>query len=273
MLAPAMEKALGRPVVVENKAGASGQMGVNEAAQSKPDGTTIGQIILPTIINTYMDESRAATYNRSSFAVLGMQWDEPVGVVVKADSKYKTLKDFVDDAKANPGNILAGHPGKFTTIQLGGLQFVKSAGIDVQMVDFAGSGPGLVGLLGGQVNVFFAGASDAAAMVKSGEIRPLAWSSKYQFGSDVPIYKDLGYDVSVMMRTGYGVPTATPKDVVDALRAAMKTASEDASYKEQMKTAQFQANYASADDFATMWAEQEKTVAPILESQGVKLKK
>ncbi|HTU00459.1 MAG TPA: tripartite tricarboxylate transporter substrate-binding protein, partial [Candidatus Sulfotelmatobacter sp.] len=102
LLAPLLEKELGTSVQVLNKPGAGGQVGFTEISRSRPDGYTIGYMILPTVITTYLDPSRKAVFSRKSFELLALQDNDPGIIAVKANSPYKSLKDLIDAAKANP---------------------------------------------------------------------------------------------------------------------------------------------------------------------------
>lgn len=105
LLAPMLEKELGVPVQVVNKPGAGGQVGFTELVRSKPDGYTIGNLILPTVITTYLNPERKAVFSRKSFELLALQDNDPGIIAVKTDGPYKTLKDLIDAAKAKPGSI------------------------------------------------------------------------------------------------------------------------------------------------------------------------
>ncbi|MHB1161098.1 MAG: Bug family tripartite tricarboxylate transporter substrate binding protein, partial [Chloroflexota bacterium] len=107
LLAPRMEKYLGTTVEVVNKPGAGTQVGVTELSKAKPDGYTIGVTLIPQTPTIYMDPERKAVFNRESFAPIGLHVFDPGLIAVAPDSKYKTLKDVVDDAKANPEKVKA----------------------------------------------------------------------------------------------------------------------------------------------------------------------
>ena len=100
LLAPMLEKELGIQVQVLNKGGAGGQIGFTELVRSKPDGYTIGNLILPTVITTYLDPTRKAVFSRKSFQLLALQDNDPGIIAVKATGPFKTLKDLIDAAKA-----------------------------------------------------------------------------------------------------------------------------------------------------------------------------
>lgn len=270
---PAFERALGTSVVVENKAGAATQTGMTEVANSKPDGYTIGQAALLAFQLTYLDVSRKATYTRSSFIPLGQQSIQPCGIAVNSNSPFKSLKDFVDAAKAKPGELAVGVTGLLGMGHLSGLQFAKLADIQYRTVSFSGGAEGLTALLGGHVDGLLACANDTISGVNSGQVRPLAYSEKFEFLPDVKTFKEQGYDVTIgVSRNGYQVPAGTPKEVVDTLQAAMKKATEDPTFIEAMKKAQIQAQYRSPAEFSALWDEMDKNLRELLKGQeGVQL--
>ncbi|HEX2922687.1 MAG TPA: tripartite tricarboxylate transporter substrate binding protein, partial [Chloroflexota bacterium] len=152
LMAPTLQEILGTVVEVVDKPGASSQVGITELAKSKPDGYTIGQMNLPSGLTVYMDPDRKAAYGRKDLMSLAVVTRAPETILVKADSPYKTLKELVDAAKANPGKVSLGATGHMGTPHLAALQFAKLAGVQFGVVQFDGSAPAITALQGGHVD-------------------------------------------------------------------------------------------------------------------------
>ena len=149
LLVPAMEKELGVPVQIVNKPGGGTQLGLAQLALAKPDGYTIGWTNVPSCLPTYLDPKRKATYARKDFQPIANVVVDPAMIVVRADSPFKTTKDLIDAAKANPGTIKAATGGLLTSDHLQTMQFEKLVGVKFVMVHFDGTGPASTALLGG----------------------------------------------------------------------------------------------------------------------------
>lgn len=141
LLAPMLEKELGVQVQVLNKPGAGGQVGFTELARSKPDGYTLGNLILPTVITTYLDPDRKAVFARKSFDLLALQDNDPGILAVKAGSPYKGLKDLVEDARKNPGKIRTTTSGILSDDHIAAMLTEQVAKVKLSIVHFDGSAP------------------------------------------------------------------------------------------------------------------------------------
>lgn len=239
LLAPGMEKALGTPVQVVNKAGAGSQTGVTEIAKSKADGYTIGFSNLPNTNLIMADPERKAAFGPKDFIYLGAQVLDPSAIAVKADGPYKSMKDLIDAAKAKPDTIKLGSDGPMTDDHLGIFQLEQAAGVKLVNVGFDGAASANTALMGGHIDGSFGHVGDFIAGVKSGQIRVIAIAdesqSKYYPG--VPTLKELGYNVTNSSTRTLVVPAGTPADVVKALSDAMKKAWDDADHQKKMEEA------------------------------------
>ncbi len=222
LVGPMLEKELGQPFVVENKPGAGGQVGWREVAKAKPDGYTIAAINLPHLPAATLDKERQADFTAEDLVPFITQVLDPTVISVKADSKYQTLQDVIDDAKARPNQLRAGIVGYLNDDEIGYLQLAEAAGIEMRKVFFDGSAPGMTALLGDNVDVQFQTLADNYAQWKAGKVRVLAVmdSERNSFMPDVPTAKELGYDAHSASTRGYAVPKGTPPEVIAKLTAA-----------------------------------------------------
>lgn len=224
-------KALGQTIVVENKAGASGMLGLKALASAKPDGYTIGQIPISVtrfaqLGNVQLDPLKDLTY-------LARTSGQTFGIAVRADSPYKTLKEFVAAAKAAPGKLTYGSAGIGGATHVGMEEFALAAGVQLNHIPYKGGAPALQDLLGGQIEAL-ADSSSWAPHVKAGKLRLLAtWGEKRtQDFADVPTLKDSGYDVVVDAPNGIGAPKGLDAAAEKKLREAFKVAAASAEFAE-----------------------------------------
>jgi tripartite-type tricarboxylate transporter receptor subunit TctC len=237
MLAMGMEKVLGAPIMVVNKPGASGQLGMTELAQSKPDGHTIAYSALSSVIMNYVDPGRKATFQRRDLMSVGAHVADVRSFAVNAKSPYKTLKEVLEAAKANPGKIKAGTNGALTDVHLAQLWLEKLSGAKFAYVHFKGGGESIPALLGNHVDTYLGSSSELARFVKSGEFRVLAVLSENEnkFLPGVKTAKAQGYPVFFTTYRNVYVPKGTPREVIDTLSQAMKTVMESDEHKKKLE--------------------------------------
>jgi len=187
LFAPLMEKDLGVPVQVVNKPGAGTQVGLSVATAAKPDGYTLVWTVFPATSAIYLDPERKATFGRKDLQPIAIAYNSPFAVSVRANGPYKTLRDFVDSAKANPGQIRAGTTGFMTTGHFANIGFQRATGTKLAMVNFDGGAPELTALLGGHIEASFNSTGELLTHVKAGTLRVLGilGEQKSEFLPDV----------------------------------------------------------------------------------------
>ncbi len=169
-LAAMMERALKQPVVVVNRTGAGGALGMSQVARSAPDGYTILMGLSSISIFPVSDRinGRQPAYEMKDFAPIALISSDPTVLVVRTESPYRTLKDFVDAAKANPGKINYSSSGVYGTLHVSMEIFANAAGIKLFHVPYGGGGPAVTALLGGQVEALASGPAAAIGQFKGG---------------------------------------------------------------------------------------------------------
>ncbi len=176
-----MGKILKQPIVVVNKPGAGGGVGMAQVAKAPPDGYTLLMALSSISIIPVADrlQGRAPSYELNELAPIALISADPTVLVVRADGPYKTLKDFVAAAKAQPGKINYGSSGVYGTLHVAMEIFADAAGIRLFHIPYQGGGPALTALLGGQIEALASGPSAAIAQLKGGKVRALAvWGDK-----------------------------------------------------------------------------------------------
>jgi tripartite-type tricarboxylate transporter receptor subunit TctC len=271
-LASQMEKTLKQPIVVLNRTGAGGAVGMASVAKAAPDGYTILMALSSISIFPVSDRINGKTpsYEMKDFAPIALITADPTVLVVSADSPWKNLKEFVDSAKAYPGKINYSSSGVYGTLHVAMEIFANSAGIQLFHVPYQGGGPALTALLGGQVHALASGPAPAVGQIKAGKMRALAsWSTeRLPLMPDVPTFKELGYDAEFYIWSGVFAPAAIPTPVLDRLRAAVREAATSPEFKGAMEKVQTPVNYLDAPAFRTYWEKDAARLKVALEKIG-----
>src|SRR5688572_11880626 len=271
-LASQMEKALKQPVVVVNRTGAGGAVGMAAAAKAAPDGYTILMALSSISIFPVSDRisGKPPSYEMKDFAPIALITADPTVLVVSADSPWKTLKEFVASAKAYPGKINYSSSGVYGTLHVSMEIFAHAAGIQLFHVPYGGGGPALTALLGGQVHALASGPAPAVGQIRAGKMRALAsWSSeRLPLMPEVPTFKELGYDAEFYIWSGVFAPAAIPTPVLDRLRAAVREAANSAEFKGAMEKVQTPVSYLDAPAFRTYWERDAARLKIALEKIG-----
>jgi tripartite-type tricarboxylate transporter receptor subunit TctC len=272
-VAAAMERILKQPVVVQNRQGAGGAVGMAAAANAKPDGYTIITALSSISVIPEADKlfDRQPAYQLKQLVPVALVTADPTILVVPADSPWKTLKDFVDDAKKRPGEISYSSSGLYGTLHLAMEMFANSAGIKLKHVPFNGAGPAMTALLGGHVQALASGPGVVLPHVTAGKLRALAnWGAKrVDAMPDVATFQELGYkDVEFYIWAGVFAPAGTPAPVMQVLRDAMRKVVADPEFKAQMEKLQTPVAYLDAPEFQTFWDKDAAMLATAVQKIG-----
>ena len=256
-MAEAMSRVLSAPVIVENKAGAGGGIGMSYAAKAKPDGYTLLLALSSISILPEADKvtGRSPMYQLGEFVPIARLTADPTVLAVRSDSPWKTLADFVADAKKRPGAITYGSSGNYGTMHMPMEMFAASAGIKLLHVPYTGGGPAVVALLGGNVDALSTGPSTVIQHVKAGKVRLLAsWGDKRLASlPEVPTLLESGYDAVFFQWSGLFAPAGTPEPILTKLREAARTAAADPKFVGAMATVDTPVQYLDAPELQRFW--------------------
>ncbi|MGE5618105.1 MAG: tripartite tricarboxylate transporter substrate binding protein [Sphingomonadaceae bacterium] len=267
LLAPLMEKELGVPIQVVNKAGAGSQVGITELAQSKPDGYTLAYTLLPATVTIYLDPERKAVFGRKDLQFVATHVSDPQVVAVAANSPYRTLQELLDAAKANPEKIKASSVGVMGPEHLSILQLQKAAGVKFAIVQFEGSAPATSALLGGHTDFQLGTLGVFASAYKNGQVRFLGVMDKEESRllPGVKTTESQGYKIYSYVTRVLSVPAGTPAPVVDVLSSAVKKAMETEEHKKKIEEMGMTLTYMGPDQTAAFWDDVETQVKPLME--------
>ncbi len=238
-IAPGMESVLGVPVVVENKPGAGGGIALTYAANAPADGYLVAHLPLDI---AQVKAAGNGDVTPADFRFLARVFYHPAAIVVKPDSPYQTIEEFVAAAKANPGKITVGNSGTGAVWHLGAVMFEKAAGVEFNHIPFEGASPSITAVMGGHVDAIVASAAEVASQVQSGDLKLLCVMADEPFGlfPEVPTAKSRGYEVSVPCWCAFGVAKDTPDDVFNTLLEALRSSFNTETYQNMLKTKGYQ---------------------------------
>lgn len=256
-IAPALERALKQRIIIENKSGAGGAVGMAYVAGAKPDGYTLLMALSSISIIPEADRlyGKKPPYEMSQLAPIALISADPTVLVVRAESPWKTAKEFIEDAKKRPGKINYGSSGVYGTLHMAMAMLESAAGIQMWHVPYQGAGPAVAALLGGQIDALASGPSAVIGQVKAGKFRVLAsWGDKRLAAlPDVPTFRELGIDAEFYIWSGLFAPAGTPEPVMTTLRNAVRAAVADAEFRAAMEKIETPIAYLDAPEFQKFW--------------------
>jgi tripartite-type tricarboxylate transporter receptor subunit TctC len=271
-VAEALSRILGQPVIVENKAGAGGGIGMAQVARAKPDGYTLLMALSSVTILPEADRvlERAPMFQLKDLMPIARFTADPTVLVVRASSPWKTAKELIDDAKARPGVITFGSSGNYGTMHVPMEMLKQASNTYLLHVPYTGAGPAIIGLIGEQVDALATGPATIAQHVASGRLRALAHWGEGRLDAlpDVPSLKELGYAATFSQWAGIFVPAGTPAAVVTRLRDASREAAKDDRLIKAIGTAGSPVLYMDAPEFAEFVGQDAKTMKTVVDRIG-----
>jgi tripartite-type tricarboxylate transporter receptor subunit TctC len=262
-LAASAQKHLGKAIVVVNRAGGGGAVGFTEVAQARPDGYTLVSIITPVTILPHQVKT-AFTY-RSFEPIINVVQD-PAMLQVRADAPWKTLNEFLDYARKNPGMITVGNSGAGGGVHLIALAFERAAGVKFNHIPFAGGGPSVTALLGGHVHAVSVSPPEGIAHVKAGKLRIMALFSEKRMADfpAVPTVREQGIDFAMGQWRGLAAPKGTPPAVISTLHDAFKKGMEDPAFVKNAADMSVALAYIGPAEFGKLMAADDERYAKLV---------
>ena len=276
-LSAVIEKLYKQPAPVINKPGATAAVGTAYVATQKPDGYNI----LVTTPNIYLvvEKNKAqgvdSPYKLEQIQPLALTSADPLIFTVQVESPYKSIKEFITDAKAREGQLAYSSSGPFGVTHVPFGMFSEAAGVRMRHVPTTGGGPALTQLLGGHVQASGQGLAAVAPHIKGGKLRPLAsWGAKRHSNlPDVPTFKELGYDIEAYLWVGLFTTAGVPEPTLNAMRDLIRRTLTDPTYRQAMKNANVEIDYRDTPDFVKFFQADHRRLGPVAERLAKEEKK
>lgn len=273
LLANKLSTSMGQPVVVENKAGASGSLASDFVAKSAPDGYTLLQSSITTHgIGPHL-MAKLPYDPVASFAPVTMLASLPLIMTVNADVKAATLPDLVALAKAQPGKLAFASSGNGGAPHMAGELLKIAASVDMLHAPYRGSGPAVADLVGGQVQVMFDGAPSLLPHITSGKLRPLAAASpkRNPLLPNLPTFAELGLPaVNVALWYGLMAPAGTPPDIIARINREVNQALKSPDVLERFAAQGTEALGGSPEQAAAYVKQELDRWGPVIKRAGIK---
>jgi tripartite-type tricarboxylate transporter receptor subunit TctC len=271
-VAEAMGRALKQAVVVENRAGAGGGVGMAAAAKSAPDGYTVLLALSSVSIIPEADRilKRAPMYELKQLRPIARFTADPTVLVVRADAPWQSAQAFVADLKRNPAKYSYGSSGNYGTMHVPMEMFKNAAGFRMLHVPYTGAGPAVLALLGGQVDAVSTGPATVVQQIRAGRLRALAHWGEGRLAAlpDVPSLTELGYPVQFAQWSGLFVSAGTPEPIVEKLREAAHAAANDPKVVQTIGNAGSPMLYLDAPEFGRYWSADAARMADVVQRIG-----
>lgn len=271
-VAEAMGRALGQPMVVENKGGAGGGIGMAQVAKARADGYNVLLALSSIVVLPEADRvlKRAPMFTLDQLKPVARFTADPTVLVVRADSPWKTYKDFMAAVRAKPGAVTFGSSGNYGTMHVPMEQLKAATGTFMLHVPYTGAGPAVLALLAGQVDALATGPSSIMQHVRAGKLRVLAHWGEERLSAlpEVPSFKELGVPISYSQWAGLFVPAGTPEAVVARLRQAARAAADDARARQAMSAAGTAFQYQDQAEFERFVQTDARSMAALVQRIG-----
>jgi len=266
-----LSEELGRQFVIENRPGASGNVGTESVAKASPDGYTLLQVSSANAINTTLYDKLNFNFIRDLAPVASIS-SIPLVIEVNPSVPARTLPEFIAYAKVNSGKINYGTAGNGTIAHVAGELFKSMAGVDMVHVPYRGSAPALSDLLGGQVQVMFDPITSSIEHIRAGKLRPLAVTSAARSEAlpGVPTVVDFlpGYEASFWC--GIVAPRNTPVEIIDKLNKEINAGLADTKMKARFADLGATMLAGSPSDFSKLVAQETEKWAKVIKFAGIK---
>jgi tripartite-type tricarboxylate transporter receptor subunit TctC len=271
LVGQSLSERLGQQFVIENRAGAGGNVGAEAVVRAPADGYTLLLVGSNNYINATLYQNLNFNFIRD-IASVGSIGRTPLVMEVNPSVPAKTVPEFIAYAKANPGKLNMASGGNGTPVHMAGELFKMMAGIDMAHVPYRGSAPALTDLIGGQVQVMFDAVSSSIQHIRAGKLRPLAatTSGRLQVLPDLPTVRDFlpGYEASSVQ--GIGVPKNTPAEIVDKLHGGLTAALSDPKVKARFAELGIELLTLAPADFGKLIVDETEKWSKVVKFAGLK---
>ena len=274
IIAPKLHEALGQPVIVENRSGAGGMLGMDAAAKSAPDGHTLVIGALgPLAMNPSLYPKTPFDPVRD-FAAVSLLATGPVVIAVHPSIPARNVKELVELAKKRPGQLNYGSPGVGTSPHLTGELFKIQTATDIVHVPYKGNAEAITDLIGGQISIVFTGVPPVVPLAKAGKVRPLATTGQQRMTNlpDVPTIAEAGVTgADVLIWYGVVAPAATPRDVIIRLNREIVKVMNLPDVREKFAQQSIDPATGTPEEFARLIRDEVARWSKVIRSAGIKV--
>ena len=271
IIAQWLTEKMGQTFVIENKPGGGNNIGTEIAIKSAPDGYTMLLVNPAHGINATLYQSLPFNVLRDVAPVAGIV-KSPNVMEVPADFKAKTVKEFIDYCKANPGKLNMASSGSGTSVHMSGEMFKMMTGCDMLHVPYKGAGPALIDLISGKVDVLFDNLPSSINHIRGGKLRALGVTTREREPTlpDVPTVGDTvpGYEATAWF--GIGMPKGTPRDVIEKVNAEVNRALADPAMQKKLAELGGRPIPGTPEDFGRVMAEETTRWEKVVKASGAK---
>ncbi|MDM0050514.1 tripartite tricarboxylate transporter substrate binding protein [Variovorax sp. J22R115] len=249
LFAEVSKKYITQPIVVSNKPGASGGIGMTEVQRAAPDGYKVGVLISELAIIPHLAMTKVTT---NDFIPLARLNGDPGLIAVRADSPFQSIDDLLAQAKKTPGSVTMGNAGSGTIWHLAAAAVEEKTGVKFNHVPYQGAAPSVMALAGGHVDAIAVSPAEIGSFVAAGKLRVLISMADRRLPAPydkVPTFKEKGTDLVIGTWRGLGVPLNTPPEVVTYLREATRKTAQDPAFSEALLKANLQPAYMDGEQF------------------------
>jgi tripartite-type tricarboxylate transporter receptor subunit TctC len=271
IVAEPLGAALGQPIVVENRPGAIGTIGLGAVAKATPDGHTLGMFAMPSTIAQSLLQKMPYDTLKDFAAIRQLTWVSNV-LVVRSAAPFASVAELVSAAKARPQHFTFASGGNGTPAHVSAELFRLSAGIEIRHVPFNGAVAGVGAVMGDQVDMMFAIAPAVIGQIRAGKLRALATPAPSRLPAlpELPTLAELGYAVEVRDWTGIVAPAGTPKLVIARIESALASVLAQQQVKERLAAAGFEPAQSGPDAFAALIRAEVQRWAHVVSKAGIK---
>jgi len=273
VIASNLEQQWRQPVLVETRPGAGSVVGTTFVARAPADGYTVVLVANSLVINAKLRPT--LPYDAiKGFEPIALVVNSPQVIAVSPGSPHRTLKDWLDAARAQPGTLTLGTVGPGTTQHIAAEMLQRAAGVKFVYVPFAGGAPAVNAVLGGHVGAVLGNLSEVSAQITAGKLRPLAVTTRDRLDElkAVPTVAESGYPgFEAVVWCGVSAPAGTPRDVVQRISDGIDQALNDAEVRQRLVVVGFQPAYLGPSDFAAHVADMAQRYSRIIDDAKITL--
>ncbi|MDM0074385.1 tripartite tricarboxylate transporter substrate binding protein [Variovorax sp. J2P1-59] len=265
----AVKKHFPQPMVVNDKPGASGVVGMSDVLNGKPDGYKVSVVIAELVILPHLGLSK---FTYADFQPVARLNADPSAITVRTEAPWNTIEEFLAAAKAKPGEMKVGNSGNGSIWHLAAAGLEDKTGVKFNHVPYQGAAPGVVALLGGHIDAVAVSPGEVAAHVQGGKLKMLAVMADQRLKAfdKVPTLKERNIDLSIGTWRGLAVHKATPPDIVTTLRTAARKAAEEPMLREQLEKLNLGFAYLDAEAFGQAMQRDHEYFKQLVQKLGIK---